>query len=154
MSLTVVWIVCIVSSIVIIVSSSLTNNAVERLISKFEIHPKLSATNVNVTINGKRLESKDKEKVISDLNESFFLKKHNILRGTEELFLQPKNSETPFVIDTKIGKKEIRIFVYCYNDRVEVVKQYKKKLVAYSLRSEKLQKRSNFITGDLTLKGL
>jgi hypothetical protein len=154
MSLSVVWIVCIVSSIVIIVSSSLTNNAVERLISKFEIHPKLSATNVNVTINGKRLDSKDKEKVISDLNESFFLKKHNILRGTEELFLHPKNCENPFVIDTNVGKKEIRIFVYCYNDRVEVVKQYKKKLVAYSLRSEKLQKRSNFITGDLTLKGL
>jgi hypothetical protein len=154
MSLTVVWIVCIVSSIVIIVSSSLTNNAVERLISKFEIHPKLSSTNVNVTINGKRLEREDKEKVISDLNESFFLKKHNILRGTEELFLHPKNSETPFVIDTKIGKKDIRIFVYCYNDRVEVVKQYKKKLIAYSLRSDKLQKRSYFLTGYLNLKSL
>jgi hypothetical protein len=154
MSLTVVLIICTVSSIVIIVSSSLTNNAVERLVSKFEIHPKLNATNVNVTINGKCLESKDKEQVISDLNEAFFLKKHNILRGTEELFLHPKNSETPFVIDTKIGKKDIRIFVYCYNDRVEVVKQYKKKLIAYSLRSDKLQKCSNFITGDLTLKGL
>lgn len=153
MSLTVVWIVGIVSSIVIIVSSSLTNNAVERLVGKFEIHPKLSDANVSVTINGKRLERKDKEQVISDLNEAFFLKKHNILRGTEELFLHPKNGETPLVIDTKIGKNDIRIFVYCYNDRVEVVKQYKKKLVAYSLRSDKLQKRSNFITGDLTLKG-
>jgi hypothetical protein len=154
MSLTVVWIICIVSSIVIIVASSLTNNAVERLVSKFEIHPKLSDASVSVTINGKGLEKKDKKQVINDLNEAFFLKKHNILRGSEELFLHPKNGQTPLVIDTQIGKNDVRIFVYCYNDRIEVVKQYKKKLVAYSLRSDQLQKRSNFITGDLTPKGL
>lgn len=154
MILPVFWIVGIISTIIIICSTSLTNNQVERLISKFEIHPKLSDENVIVTINGKRQEGKDKIRVINDFNEALYLKKHNIIRGTEKLYLHPENSGTPLIIDTKIGKKDIRIFVYRYNDRVEVVKQYKKKLVAYSLLSDKLQKRSNSVTGDLTLRGL
>lgn len=48
----------------------------------------------------------------------------------------------PLVIDTKNGKKDIRLLVFLYGDHVDVVKQDKKKLVAYSMRSESLQDRS------------
>ena len=132
----------IVISIVFIVMTSIPTGAVEWLSSKFEIHSKLSDTNTTVTIDGKRLEGEDKIQVIHDFNEAVFLKRHNIYQGTEELFLHPKNGGIPLVIDTKKGKKEVRLFVYRYNDRVDVVKQYKKKLVAYSLRSDSLQKCS------------
>lgn len=141
--------ISIIISIVFIVMTSIPTDAVEWLSSKFEIHSKLSDTNTTVTIDGKRLEGEDKIQVIHDFNEAVFLKRHNIYQGTEELFLHPKNSGTPLVIDTKRGKKEVRLFVYRYNDRVDVVKQYKKKVVAYSLRSDSLQKCSRSVTRNL-----
>ncbi len=109
----------IVISIVFIVMTSIPTGAVEWLSSKFEIHSKLSDSNTTVTIDGKRLEGEDKIQVIHDFNEAVFLKRHNIYQGTEELFLHPKNGEIPLVIDTKKGKKEVRLFVYRYNDRVD-----------------------------------
>jgi hypothetical protein len=142
MTLTVFWIVGIISSIVIIISTSLTNSTVERIIRKFEIHPKLIDGNVIVTIDGKRLEGKDKIQVINDFNEALYLKKYNIIRGTEELYLHPVNTVPPLIIDITNDKKDVRLFVYRYNDRVDVVKRYKKKVVAYSLRSDSLQKCS------------
>lgn len=142
MTLTVFWIVGIISSIVIIISTSLTNNAVERIISKFEIHPKLIDENVIVTIDGKRLEGKDKIQVINDFNEAIYLKRYYIIRGTEELYLHPVNNVPPLIIDISNDKKDIRLFVYRYKDRVDVIKRYKKKMVAYSLRSDSLQKCS------------
>lgn len=45
-------------------------------------------------------------------------------------------------MDVKKGKNEVRLYVYIYNDHVDVVKQYKNKVVAYSLLSESLQERS------------
>jgi hypothetical protein len=139
----------IVISIVFIVMTSIPTGTVEWLSSKFEIHSKLSDSNTTVTIDGKRLEGEDKIQVIHDFNEAVFLKRYNIYQGTEELFLHPKNGEIPLVIDTKKGKKEVRLFVYRYNDRVDVVKQYKKKVVAYSLRSDSLQKCSRSVTRNL-----
>jgi len=95
-----------------------------------------------LTIGGRRLEGEDKTKVINDFNEAIFLKKHYIFPGTEELYLNPENSDSPIVIETKRGNKDVKLFVYRYKDRVDVVKQFKKKLVAYSLMSESLQKYS------------
>lgn len=120
----------------------LPTGPVEWLISKFEIHSKLSDANVAVTIDGKLLEGEDKIQVINYFNEATFLKQHYVYPGTEEFYLHPENSETPIVIDTKRGKKDVRLFVYRNNDHIDVVKQYKKKVVAYSLLSNSLQKRS------------
>ena len=90
------------------------------------------ADNATVTFAGKILENEDKTQIIDAFNEAIFMEKHYIFPGTEELFLHPENSEPPFVIDTNSGKKKVRVFVYRYKDRVDVVKQYKKKVVAYT----------------------
>lgn len=132
----------ILISIVKIVMTCLPTGPVEWLIKKFEIHSKLNEPNVTVTIDGKQLEGDDKIQVIHEFNLATYLEQHYIFPGTEEYFLHPENSKTPLVIDTKKGKNDIRLFVFRYNDRIDVVKQYKKKVVAYSLLSDHLQKSS------------
>ena len=126
----------ILISLLKILVTCLPTGSVEWLIKKFETHSKLIVENTTLTIDGKHLEGEDKIKVINDFNKATFWKKHYIFPGAEEEFLNPEDSETPIVIDTKTGNKEVRLFLYRYNDRVDVVKQYKKKLVAYSLLSE------------------
>ncbi|WP_353618126.1 YfmQ family protein [Bacillus sp. 22-7] len=42
-------------------------------------------------------------------------------------------------MDVKRGETNPRIIVYSYSDRIDVVKQYRKKVVVYSLISEELQ---------------
>ncbi|WP_026568522.1 YfmQ family protein [Bacillus sp. UNC41MFS5] len=131
--------IIIISTIKILVTC-LPTGPVEWLIKKFEIHSKLNETDVTITIDGKNLAGEDKLQVIHYFNEATYLKQHYIYPGTEELFLHPENSHTPLVIDTKSGKNDVRLFVFRYNDRIDVVKQYKKKVIAYSLSSDHLQK--------------
>lgn len=140
MTWTVVSIILI--SLIKILMTCLPTGPVEWLISKFEIHSKLSETNAIITIEGKLLEGEEKIQVINFFNEATFLKQHYIYPGTEALYLQPENSETPIVIDVKHGKKDARLYVFSYHDRIDVVKQYKKKVVLYSLLSDELQKRT------------
>lgn len=128
--------VCVIKIIV----TSLPTSVVDSLLRKFELHPKLSDATVTVTIDGERLEGEDKMQVIHHFNEALFLEKY---------YAPPANSGTPLIIDTKNGKNDVRLFVYSYNDHVDVFKQYKKKVVAYSLRSDVLQKRSMLVTEDL-----
>ncbi|HWO97844.1 MAG TPA: YfmQ family protein [Bacillus sp. (in: firmicutes)] len=128
------------AALVKVVLTCLPTGVVEWLMSKFELHPTLSDETVTVTIDGKCLEGKDKIQVINDFNEAMFLEKYDI---------QPENSGTPLVIDIKKGKNNVRLFVYIYNDGVNVVKQYKKKVVTYRLRSDRLQKRSILVTEDV-----
>lgn len=132
----------ILLSIVKIVVTCLPTGSVNWLIRKFETHSKLNEENLTLTIDGRPLEGDNKTKVINEFNEAIFLKKHYIFPGTEELFLNPENSGPPLVIDTKRGKKEIKLFLYRYHDRIDVVKQDKKKIIAYSLLSDTLQKFS------------
>lgn len=130
----------ILMGILKIVVSSLPNSTVGWLIGKFELHSKLSEANVIVTIDGKRLEGGNKAQVIHDFNEATFVERYYIFPGYEQAYLHPENGGTPLVIDTKRGKKTVRFFLYIYNDHVDVVKQYKKKVVAYKLLSDSLQK--------------
>jgi hypothetical protein len=116
------------------------------MISKFEIHSKLSDSNVRVTVNGIALDGKEKIQVINNFNEADFLQRYNIHRGTEKRFLDQKNNKTSLIFENKQGQKDIRLHVYCYNDHVDVVKQYKKKLVSYRLHSDVLQKIDYFST--------
>ena len=135
-------IIIILISLLKIIPTCLPTGSVEWLIKKFETHSKLSEENVTLTFCGKRLEGEAKNKVIKDFNDAIFLKKHYIFPGTEELYLNPENSEPPLIIDTKRGKNEVKLFLYRYNDRIDVVKRDKKKVMTYSLLSEKLQKFS------------
>lgn len=127
----------IIAALLKILVTCLPTGVVEWLISKYELHPKLSDETVIVTIDGKHLEGEDKIQVINDFNESLYLDRY---------YTPLENSVTPVVIDTKRGKKNVRLFVYIYNDRVDVVKKYKKNIVAYRLRSDSLQKSA---LGDL-----
>ncbi|MGE7685248.1 YfmQ family protein [Peribacillus simplex] len=137
-----VLILTIILSLLKILVSCLPTDAVNWIISKFKIHSEISDENAIVTFEGKRLEGEEKIQVINYFNNARFLKKNHIFPGNEQLFLHPGNSGSPLVIDTKRGKKDVRLFVYIYNDQVDVVKQYKKKVISYSLFSDSLQERS------------
>lgn len=132
----------IIASIIKLLVSCLPTDAVNWILKKFDLHFEINHADTSLTMDGKSLEGEDKLQVINHFNKAKFLKKKHIFPGNEHLFLHPEGSETSFVFDTKQGKKAIRLHVFIYNDRIDVVKQYKKKLAAYSLFSDSLQKRS------------
>ena len=45
--------------------------------------------------------------------------------------------------------KDFTFYIYSHEEHVDVVKQYKKKVVAYSLRSKNLQNSDMFVSADL-----
>ena len=110
------------------------------VVSKFALHPKLDSKDITVTFNGKHLEEEEKIRFTDYFNEALFLERYNIFQGYENLFLHPETNVIPFVINVKSRKKEMNFFVYSYDDHVDVVKQWKKKVASYSLSSEYLQK--------------
>ncbi|KAB2334903.1 hypothetical protein F7731_14200 [Cytobacillus depressus] len=110
------------------------------VLSKFALHPKLDSKDITVTFNGTRLEEEEKIRFNDYFNEAQFLESNHIFPGNEKLFLHPETNVIPFVINVKSRKKEMNFFIYSYDDHVDVVKQWKKKVASYSLRSEYLQK--------------
>ncbi|MFK4293680.1 hypothetical protein ABH955_004987 [Bacillus sp. RC240] len=129
---------CIFGALKVLVSSMPTS-VVESIISRFELHQKLDEENTTVTVDGESIEGEMKLQVIHEFNEALFLDKH---------YFPPQGNGTPIVIETKKGKREIRFSIYSYEEHVDVVKQYKKKVVAYRLRSKSLQSRSVAVTED------
>lgn len=123
-----------------IVVTSMPTSVIESIIGRFELHPQLNNEAVTITIDGKRLEGEEKIQIVDYFNEAIFLEKY---------YFPPHSSGTPLVIDTKKGKNDVRFSVYRYDDHVDVVKQYKKKVVAYSLRSKSLQNCSMLVAGNL-----
>ncbi|MGN7195602.1 YfmQ family protein [Bacillus mycoides] len=119
--------------------SSMPTSVVESIISRFELHQKLDEENTTVTVDGESIEGGMKLQVIHEFNEALFLDKH---------YFPPQGNGTPIVMETKKGKREIRFSIYSYEEHVDVVKQYKKKVVAYRLRSKSLQSRSVAVTED------
>lgn len=111
--------------------SSMPTSVVESIISRFELHQKLDEENTTVTVDGESIEGEMKLQVIHEFNEALFLDKH---------YFPPQGNGTPIVMETKKGKREIRFSIYSYEEHVDVVKQYKKKVVAYRLRSKKPSK--------------
>ncbi|GAA2699865.1 hypothetical protein GCM10009865_06300 [Aeromicrobium ponti] len=94
---------------------------------------------VTITISGMRLEGEEKLNIINYFNEAIFIKRHYIHPGNEQNFLHPVNSGTPIVIDVNSRNIDVTLWIYSYNDRIDVVKLYKKKVIEYSLISESLQ---------------
>ncbi|NHM30883.1 YfmQ family protein [Neobacillus terrae] len=137
------WVVVlslVLISLVKIVMTCLPTGVVEWLISKFKLHAELNEANAIISINGKPLAVEDKKQVINYFNEATFLQRYYIWPGNEETYLHPENGITPLVIDTKRGKMDVRLLVFSYADHIDVVKQYKKKVIAYSVLSDGLQK--------------
>ena len=136
-----IWmtIVSIVIGTILIFITSPTSALVEWVLSKFTLHPKLDSKDVIVTFNGKHLEEEEKIRFNNYFNEAQFLERNHIFPGNENLFLHPETNVIPFVIKVKKRKKEMNFFIYSYDDHVDVVKQWKKKVVSFSIRSEHLQ---------------
>lgn len=130
----------ILVSLLKIVVTCMPTGTVNWLIRKFETHSRLDVKEVTVTIGDNRLEDEEKLQIINQFNEGIFIKKHYIHPGNEQLFLQPEISGIPIVIEFLQGDETV--FVYSYNDRIDVVKQRRKKVIAYSLISDSLQSSS------------
>jgi len=123
-----------------IIVSSLPNSVIESIISRYETHPQLEEDNVTVTINGNSLEGEKKSQIIHDFNEGLYLDRY---------YAPPLNEGTPLIINAKRGKKDFTFYIYSHEEHVDVVKQHKKKVVAYSLRSKNLQNNDMFVSADL-----
>ncbi|WP_260858139.1 YfmQ family protein [Bacillus sp. FJAT-22090] len=126
-------------------------------LSKFELHPKLDSKDITISFNGTYLAEEEKINFNEYFNEALFLKRQDIFPGNEKFFLNPETNIIPFVINVKSRKKEMNFFVYCDDDNIDVVKQWKKKVACYSLSSDYLQKftipNSNNENTLSTLKG-
>lgn len=133
-------VISLVIGIIIKLVMSPPSAVVEWVTSKFALHPKLNSKDINVTYNGEQLEEEEKFRFTNYFNEATFLKKYYIFPGNEKLFLHPETNVTPIVIYVKRGKKEVNIFVYIYDNHVDVVKQHNKKVFSYRLSSDNLQK--------------
>ncbi|MBJ7984325.1 YfmQ family protein [Bacillus cereus] len=123
-----------------IIVSSLPNSVIESIISRYETHPQLDEENVTVTINGNSLEGEKKSQIINDFNEGLFLDRY---------YAPPQNESTPLIINAIRGKKDVTFYIYSHEEHVDVVKQHKKKVIAYSLRSKNLQNSDMFVSADL-----
>ncbi|ABS22519.1 YfmQ family protein [Bacillus cytotoxicus] len=120
-----------------VVVASIPTSVVESLISKFELHPQLSEDVTSITLDGKQIEGEEKKCIIQEFNEAIFLEKY---------YFPPSAEGTPLMIQTKTGKTNVTFFIYRYDDHIDVIKQYKKKVVGYSLRSKKLQNPAMLVT--------
>lgn len=135
-----VWtIISIAIGTIIIFVSSPTSALVGWFLNKFTLHPKLDSNDITVTFNGTHLGEEEKNRFSEYFNEAEYVKRNHIFPGTEKSFLHPDTAVIPFVINVKSRKKEMNLFLYHYDDHVDVVKQWKKKLASFSLSSEQLQ---------------
>jgi hypothetical protein len=129
----------ILISLVKVLPTVLPLGAVEWIMSKFEAHSKIGGPDLTIIIDGNELLGQEKELFIQFFNEAIFMEKYYIYPGTEQSFLPPQKKGIPITINTKWGKSDMRLYLFKENSSIDVVKQYKKKIVAYNIHSEKLQ---------------
>ncbi|MCD7035693.1 YfmQ family protein [Metabacillus sp. GX 13764] len=135
------WVIVtvILASLVKILVTSMPSFTIDWLMGKTAVHQKLSEQDTDVSIGGHTAAGEEKASFIRGFNEAIYIEKYYIYPGDEEAFLHPENGGTALIVNTKFGKSEAKLFIYRYKDRVDVVKQYKKKVIAYSLQSAQLQ---------------
>lgn len=126
------WFVCLlfVFGTLKIVVSSMPTSMVNAIIRKFELHPTLHIKDVTITKNGEVVEEEEKENILTEFNEGIFLERH---------YFPPSSSGTPLIIEMNDTKKKMSFAVYSYDEYVDVFKTYKKKVIAYRMRSKYLQ---------------
>ncbi|WP_043929637.1 YfmQ family protein [Bacillus sp. EB01] len=120
-----------------IVVTCLPTDVINWMTGKFETHSQLDSKNATVLYKGQVLEEEKKATLISAFNESVFKEKHYVWPGTEDTYLNPESGVQPIIVDAKTGKHSTELYVFPYADRIDVVKKSKKKLIAYSLFSDK-----------------
>ncbi|MDR0125110.1 MULTISPECIES: YfmQ family protein [Bacillus] len=144
-----VWIVTslVVFSLLKLLVTSLPSGVVERLFSRYAVHAKVTSDQTNLTFQGRPLDDQQKSKIIQHFNDAIFIERYYIYPGDEERFLHPKEGPAPLTMQTKLGKQDVTLYLFHYDDHVDVVRQFthkpKKKLTAYRLRSEPLQTSHN-----------
>ncbi|KAA0547458.1 hypothetical protein FZW96_11395 [Bacillus sp. BGMRC 2118] len=135
------WVVLvsiILASLIKILLTCLPLGVVEWIMSKFEVHTKINEVEVKVTKDSVEIIGEEKKNFIKKFNEAVFMQKQYIHPGNEQNFLYRTEVESsPIMIESINAKKETKVYIYRYTDRIEVVKQYKKRVVAYSLFADK-----------------
>lgn len=147
MSITAI-IVTVVLALMKLGVSCMPNAMADWITRKFAMHMRLADADTTVSIQGRVLEGTEKEQIIQEFNAGQFLKQQHVYPGTEQLFLQPENADTPIIIETKKGKKPVKLMLYKQEDHIDVVKQYKKKVFAYTLRADRLTLPVHAMAGD------
>ncbi|UYO34351.1 YfmQ family protein [Bacillus zhangzhouensis] len=144
-----VWIVTslVVFSLLKLVVTSLPSGVVERLFSRYAVHAKVTSDLTTMTFQGRPLDDQQTSEIIQHFNDAIFIERYYIYPGDEERFLHPQEGPTPLIMQTKLGRHDVTLYLYHYDDHVDVVRQFthkpKKKLMAYRLRSEPLQTSNN-----------
>jgi hypothetical protein len=118
-------VVLIAASLIKILAASAPSAVVDKVSKRFQLHPSLSY-DVSVQKDGEVLSGEEKQRLVDDFNASNFLEKY---------YYAPAPEGTPYEIETI----NARYYLYPYADRVDVFKYRKKKVYAYSLRSESMQ---------------
>ncbi|WP_143833231.1 YfmQ family protein [Oceanobacillus timonensis] len=113
------------------------------VLNKFELHPKIDAENSTVTYGGEYLEGDKKQSVIDSFNGAQFLYKNHIFPGKEASYLQPETGMIPHIIKYNRKNKNITFHVFAYDNHVDVVKQWKKKMASYTLDADYIQKMAS-----------
>jgi len=144
-----VWIVTslVVFSLLKLLVTSLPSGVVERLFSRYAVHAKVTSDQTTMTFQGRPLDDQQTSQIIQHFNDAIFIERYYIYPGDEERFLHPQEGPAPLTMQTKLGKHDVTLYLYHYDDHVDVVRQFthkpKKKLTAYRLRSEPLQTSNN-----------
>ncbi|AIZ60702.1 hypothetical protein QR42_10630 [Bacillus sp. WP8] len=144
-----VWIVTslVVFSLLKLLVTSLPSGVVERLFSRYAVHAKVTSDQTTMTFQGRPLDDQRTSEIIQHFNDAIFIERYYIYPGDEERFLHPQEGPAPLTMQTKLGKHDVTLYLYHYDDHVDVVRQFthkpKKKLTAYRLRSEPLQTSNN-----------
>ncbi|SNZ03476.1 hypothetical protein SAMN05421503_0372 [Terribacillus aidingensis] len=120
-------VILIVASLFKILAASAPSAVVDKVGKRFQLHPSLSY-DVSVKKDGEVLSDEEKQRLVDAFNASNFLEKY---------YYPPAPEGTPYEIET-INE---RYYLYPYGDRVDVFKYKKKKVYAYSLRSESMQRK-------------
>lgn len=135
--------VIIILGITLKMLTSPPSAVVNWLLSKFALHPKLDAKDVSIIFNGEYLEGEEKIRFTDCFNKALFLDRNHIFPGDEKLFLNPDTNIIPYIINIKDRKRNMKFYVYCEDDQIFVVKQWKKKVASYNLSSTNLQNLTN-----------
>nr|WP_233230730.1 YfmQ family protein [Bacillus pumilus] len=144
-----VWIVTslVVFSLLKLLVTSLPSGVVERLFSRYAVHAKITSDQTTIMFQDRPLDDQQTSEIIQHFNDAIFIERYYIYPGDEERFLHPQEGPAPLTMQTKLGKHDVTLYLYHYDDHVDVVRQFthkpKKKLTAYRLRSEPLQTSHN-----------
>lgn len=139
------WIITslVIFSLLKLLVTSLPSGVIERLFRRYAVHTKLTSDQTTVTFQDRPLDDQQKSEIIQHFNDAIFIERYYIYPGDEERFLNPSEGPAPLTIQSKLGKHDVTLYLFHYDDHVDVVRQFthkpKKKLAAYRLRSEPLQ---------------